>query len=202
MLHCLIKAIEKFWFFLEEEQNMVGIKGNRRTLYSKKVMIDAFLMLLQEKPLNKITVTDICKKADINRGTFYSYYNDPFDLMRSIEEEMIEKMMSTITISGDESLQNMLNEIFNLILENKEFCKILFNEKNSSYVLSTLLNSAYEKKIEDIKKQFPMANETQLEYYFTYVTGGTIEIIRKWINDDMKIPAGEVIRILESLYET
>ena len=202
MLHCLIKAIEKFWFFLEEEQNMVGIKGNRRTLYSKKVMIDAFLMLLQEKPLNKITVTDICKEADINRGTFYSYYNDPFDLMRSIEEEMIEKMMSTITISGDESLQNMLNEIFNLILENKEFCKILFNEKNSSYVLSTLLNSAYEKKIEDIKKQFPMANETQLEYYFTYVTGGTIEIIRKWINDDMKIPAGEVIRILESLYET
>jgi AcrR family transcriptional regulator len=202
LLHCLIKAIEKFWFFLEEEQNMVGIKGNRRTLYSKKVMIDAFLMLLQEKPLNKITVTDICKEADINRGTFYSYYNDPFDLMRSIEEEMIEKMMSTITISGDESLQNMLNEIFNLILENKEFCKILFNEKNSSYVLSTLLNSAYEKKIEDIKKQFPMSNETQLEYYFTYVTGGTIEIIRKWINDDMKIPAGEVIRILESLYET
>jgi AcrR family transcriptional regulator len=202
LLYCSIKAIEKFWFFLEEEQNMVGIKGNRRTLYSKKVMIDAFLMLLQEKPLNKITVTDICKGADINRGTFYSYYNDPFDLMRSIEEEMIEKMMSTINISGDESLQNMLNEIFNLILENKEFCKILFNEKNSSYVLSTLLNSAYEKKIEDIKKQFPMANETQLEYYFTYVTGGTIEIIRKWINDDMKIPAGEVIRILESLYET
>lgn len=181
---------------------MVGIKGNRRTLYSKKVIIDAFLMLLQEKNLNKITVTDICKKADINRGTFYSYYNDPFDLMRSIEEEMIEKMLSTINISGDESLQNMLNEIFNLILENKEFCKILFNEKNSSYVLSTLLNSAYEKKIEEIKQQFPNANETQLEYYYTYTTGGTIEIIRKWINDDMKIPAGEVIRILESLYET
>ena len=179
---------------------MVGIKGNRRTLYSKKVLIDAFLMLLQEKPLNKITVTDICKEANINRGTFYSYYSDPFDLMRSIEEEMIEKMMSTINISGDESLQNMLNEIFNLILENKELCKILFNEKNSSYVLSTLLNSAYERKIEDIKKQFPLANEIQLEYYFTYITGGTIEIIRKWINDDMKIPSEEVVRILESMY--
>jgi AcrR family transcriptional regulator len=194
--------IEKDLVFKEEEHNMVGVKGNRRTLYSKKVIIDALLMLLQEKNLNKITVTDICKEADINRGTFYSYYNDPFDLMRSIEEEMIEKLMSTINISGDESLQNMLNEIFNLILENKEHCKIIFNEKTSSHVLSTILNSAYEKKIEDIKKQFPNANETQLEYYFTYITGGTIEIIRKWINDDMKIPTGEVIRILESLYET
>ncbi|MER2172017.1 MAG: TetR/AcrR family transcriptional regulator, partial [Psychrobacillus psychrodurans] len=75
---------------------MVGIKGNRRTLYSKKVIIDAFLLLLQEKNLNKITVTEICKEADINRGTFYSYYNDPFDLMRSIEDEMIENMMSKI----------------------------------------------------------------------------------------------------------
>lgn len=186
----------------EEEHYVAGTKGNRRTLYSKKVIIDALLMLLQEKNLNKITVTDICKEADINRGTFYSYYNDPFDLMRSIEEEMIEKMMSTIIISGDESIQNMLSGIFNLILENKELCKIIFNEKNSSHVLNTLLNSAYERTIEEIRKQFPNANETQLEYYFTYTTGGTIEIIRKWINDNMKIPTEEVVRILESLYVT
>ena len=179
---------------------MVGVKGNRRTLYSKKVIIDAFLMLLQVKTLNKITVTDICKKADINRGTFYSYYNDPFDLMRNIEEEMIEKMMNTINISGDESLQNMLSEIFNLIFENKELCKIIFNEKNSSHVLSTILNSAYDRTIEERRKQFPNANEIQLEYFFTYITGGTIEIIRKWINDDMKIPTEEVVHILESLY--
>ncbi|MEH7415593.1 TetR/AcrR family transcriptional regulator [Neobacillus drentensis] len=179
---------------------MVGIKGNRRTLYSKKVIIDAFLLLLKEKTLNKITVTDICKVANINRGTFYSYYNDPFDLMRSIEEEMIEKMMSAINISGDEYLQNILNGIFNLILENIDLCKIIFNEKNSSHVLTTILNYAYEKTIEETKKQFPHANETQLEYFFTYITGGTIEIIRKWINDDMKIPTEEVIQILESMY--
>ncbi|MEH7613978.1 TetR/AcrR family transcriptional regulator, partial [Gottfriedia acidiceleris] len=103
---------------------MVGTPGNRRTLYSKKVIIEAFLLLLQEKNLNKITVTDICKEADVNRGTFYSYYNDPFDLMRSIEEEMIEKMMSTINNSGE---QNILNELLNLILINKELCKIIFN---------------------------------------------------------------------------
>ena len=181
---------------------MVGIKGNRRTLYSKKVIIDAFLILLQEKNVNKITVTDICKKADINRGTFYSYYNDPFDLMRSIEEELIEKMMCAINISGHESLQTMLNGIFNLILENKELCKIIFNEKNGSHVLNSTLNSAYEKTIEEQKKRFPKANETQLEYYFTYITGGTIEIIRKWINEDMKIPSEEVIHILESMYLT
>ncbi|MFE4709180.1 TetR/AcrR family transcriptional regulator C-terminal domain-containing protein [Peribacillus simplex] len=175
---------------------MVGTKGNRRTLYSKKVIIEAFLLLLQEKDLNKITVTDICKEADINRGTFYSYYNDPFDLMRSIEEEMIQKMMSTINISGG---QNILNELLKLILINKELCKIIFNEKNNSYVLNTVLNSAHDITIAEIKKHLPNANETHLEYFFTYSTGGIIEVIRKWINDDMKIPTEEVVQILDSM---
>jgi Transcriptional regulator C-terminal region len=89
-----------------------------------------------------------------------------------------------------------------LILDNKELCKIIFNEKNGSHVLNSTLNSAYEKTIEEQKKRFPRANETQLEYYFTYITGGTIEIIRKWINEDMKIPSEEVIHILESMYLT
>ncbi|MEK3889468.1 TetR/AcrR family transcriptional regulator [Bacillus sp. FSL K6-3431] len=174
---------------------MVGIKGNRRTLYSKKVITDAFLLLLQEKSLNKITVTEICKEADINRGTFYSYYNDPFDLMKSIEDEMIEKMMSAINNSGDESLY----EILNLILKNKEFCKIILNEKSSSRVLNTILNSTYESTIAE-KKQLPNANETHIEYFFTYATGGTIEVIRKWINDDMKVSTEEVVQILKSMY--
>lgn len=147
---------------------MVGIKGNRRTLYSKKVIIDAFLLLLQENNLNKITVTEICKEADINRGTFYSYYNDPFDLMRSIEEEMIEKMMSTINNSGDKSLYG-------------------------------ILNSTYESTIAE-KKLLPNANETLLEYYFTYSAGGTIEAIRKWINDDMEIPPEKFVQMIESMY--
>lgn len=174
---------------------MVGIKGNRRTLYSKKVIIDAFLLLLQEKNINKITVTEICKEADINRGTFYSHYSDPFDLMRSIEEDMIEKMMSTINHSGDKSLYGILN----LILNNKEFFKIILNEKSSSRVLNTILNSTYESTIAE-KRQLPNANETLLEYYFIYSAGGTIEAIRKWINDDMKIPLEKFVQMIESMY--
>ena len=49
---------------------------DRRTKYTKSVIRQALFDLLKEKPLNKITVTDICKMADINRSTFYSYYED------------------------------------------------------------------------------------------------------------------------------
>ncbi|MEH7613977.1 TetR-like C-terminal domain-containing protein, partial [Gottfriedia acidiceleris] len=74
--------------------------------------------------------------------------------------------------------------------------------KNSSHVLNTVLNSAHDITIAEIKKQLPNANETHLEYFFTYSTGGIIEVIRKWINDDMKIPTEEVVQILESMNVT
>lgn len=60
----------------------------------------------------------------------------------------------------------------------------------------------YVRTIEEQKRQFPHANETQLEYYFTYTTGGAIDIVRKCINNDMKIPSEEVVRILETMYMT
>ncbi|WP_218011268.1 hypothetical protein [Bacillus sp. AFS076308] len=44
------------------------------------------------------------------------------------------------------------------------------------------MKSAYVRTIEEQKKRFPYANETQLEYFSTYTTGGTIDIVQKWIN--------------------
>ena len=45
---------------------------NRKTQYTKSVIRESFLSLLREKPVEKITVTELCAKADINRSTFYA----------------------------------------------------------------------------------------------------------------------------------
>ncbi len=74
---------------------MPGIKGNRRTLYTKKIIKESLIELLQTNDIHQITVTNICNKADINRGTFYSYYKDAFDLLQSIEEESLIELLQT-----------------------------------------------------------------------------------------------------------
>ena len=63
---------------------MAGIKGNRRILYTKKAIKESLLKLLETNEIHQITVTDICKMADINRGTFYTHYKDAYDLLQSI----------------------------------------------------------------------------------------------------------------------
>ena len=50
---------------------------DRSVEYTKMVIQNSFTRLLKEKPINKITVKEICELADINRSTFYKYHGYP-----------------------------------------------------------------------------------------------------------------------------
>lgn len=69
-------------------------KGNdRRSRYTRQVIDEAFADLLQQKPVEQITVTEICQRAEINRGTFYLHYDNPLDLLHKIEDATYEQMV-------------------------------------------------------------------------------------------------------------
>ena len=61
-------------------------KENRKVKYTKMVIRESLFKLLKTKQLNQITVKELCRLADINRGTFYSHYTDLFDLVEKLEE--------------------------------------------------------------------------------------------------------------------
>ena len=54
-------------------------KKDRRVKYTKKALKNSLIDSLKEKTIEKITVKELCEKADVNRGTFYSHYSDQFD---------------------------------------------------------------------------------------------------------------------------
>ena len=56
----------------------------RSAIRSRKMIIDALADLLTKKQPDKITVTDIVRHAEINRGTFYAHYNDVPDVLNQI----------------------------------------------------------------------------------------------------------------------
>ena len=56
---------------------MANIKDNRRSQYTRTALRRALLGLMLEKPVNRITVKELCAAADINRGTLYAHYASP-----------------------------------------------------------------------------------------------------------------------------
>ena len=71
-------------------------KTDRRTLYTKKVIQEAYCTLLRGKNYDRISVTDICKLADINRTTFYLHYMDSKAVFEELLDELIEKILQQI----------------------------------------------------------------------------------------------------------
>ncbi len=63
---------------------------DRRTRYTLMVIHDAFFELLDEMGFSKITVSDICRRAQINRGTFYLHYEDKYALLKTIIDEALD----------------------------------------------------------------------------------------------------------------
>ena len=77
---------------------------DRRTKYTKKIIKDTFIDLSSEKDINKVTVSEICKIADINRATFYRYYLDVYDLLDKMEEEFVDAVKNAYMINDSDNV--------------------------------------------------------------------------------------------------
>ena len=64
-------------------------KTDRRTRYTRQIIRETVLELMKEKPFSRVTVTEVCRKAELNRGTFYLHYLDMPDVLDDILTEML-----------------------------------------------------------------------------------------------------------------
>jgi len=70
---------------------MTEEQGDRRVRRTKAMLRGALTELLKTKPVNEISVTELTRLADVNRGTFYGHYKDIFDMVEQLENEMFQE---------------------------------------------------------------------------------------------------------------
>lgn len=161
---------------------------NRRTKLTKLLLKESLLHLMETKPINKITVTEICKSADLNRGTFYTHYLDAYDLLEQIQLELF----SEVTEAVDKLLKKnvpssiIIKEIFELILKNKNLCKVILSENGDKAFLKSIINLTREKIISDWMETYQYPNVRDLELLYIYTSSGIVGIVENWIQNDFK----------------
>ena len=100
-------------------------KTDRRVLYTKMFLKESLLELMKEKPVGKITPTELCRKAEINRNTFYAHYYSTRDVLEEIEDEFsaqIIELLKNRFSAWNIGIAHMLNEICRIIYEKRDFC--------------------------------------------------------------------------------
>ena len=78
-------------------------KENRRTRLTKRLLRESLLELLQEKPVDHITVKELCERAELNRSTFYAYYTDVSALYEEMGNELADALLEHIQAMKDQS---------------------------------------------------------------------------------------------------
>ena len=175
---------------------------DRRTKYTQKVIKDTFLDLLETKDIKKITVSEICEKADINRATFYRYYLDVYDLLDKIQEEFVNELKMASANDCDYTVATFARDLLLAFTKNKDLAKVLFYTNNNTiYFLNDIMTIAYEKCKAKWQKDIPNLSDEDVEYAASYIFNGALGIINYWILNDFDKSVDEIAnRIAELAY--
>ena len=172
-------------------------KTDRRILYTKMVLRESLLELMREKPIGKITPTELCRRADINRNTFYAHYLSPESLLTSIEDDLYAEINRSLTDSPtDGNVLGMLTEILKAIRKNGDLCKVLFSERGDKDFLRRIVNIAREKCVAAWRAAGMTAEGGLVEMLYNYSAGGIVAVIEGWIREGMASSPEEVARFI------
>lgn len=171
---------------------------DRRVKYTRKVIKDCFFDLLKEKEINKITVSELCNKADINRATFYRYYLDIYDLLDQIQNEFILELKE-ISSEKDYTVFSFSNEMLQVCLNNKELLNIIFKTQNNIYFLNDFLEIAYEKCKSKWLREIKDLDEKDMEYATIFIFNGALGVINYWVQNDFLDSVDDISKIIEEL---
>ncbi len=173
-------------------------KVNRKVKYTKMVLKESLIKLMKQKTISRITITEICEEADINRATFYAHYKDQFDLLKQIEQELVDDIKKYLTNYSlhENDLQSlqMMEQIFEYIRENSEVCSVFINEDGDRKFLRDILIIIQQQFIDEWTRR--KVHKEVAVYLYAYATNGCIGIIQKWLQDGMVRSTREMAEII------
>ncbi|MDY2656219.1 MAG: TetR/AcrR family transcriptional regulator, partial [Candidatus Limiplasma sp.] len=124
-------------------------KEDRRVRRTKKLLTQALTELMQQKQVKEITVTELTDLADMNRGTFYLYYKDIFDMLEHIEDNMFQALNEILERHEKENVvqetEPILRDILGFIEENQEMVRVLLSPHGDMNFLHRLNDVLREK---------------------------------------------------------
>ncbi|QFG00476.1 TetR/AcrR family transcriptional regulator [Psychrobacillus glaciei] len=162
-----------------------------RIVKTKEALHQSLLEILKEKALETISVSEICRRARVNRGTFYLHYAQVEDLFEEYFKEIMEDLAISyeepyrhVSILKSSSLNPATIRIFHHIEKYKPFYKIVFS-KNAPLTYYYLL---FEEINELLNKDKGMKSEEEFDMnvYCAYQANAILGIIIQWYKEDFQ----------------
>lgn len=166
-------------------------------------MLDrALIELLDKKPIERITVKEICELADINRATFYRHYDNVFHLLKEKEDSLYQAILSSVKgIFSSKSSATFNVEICRTLKKNKGLCFALLGKNGDRDFLDRIIDIAHEQSLERWARLMPDKTTADLERLYRFISNGSAAVIQHWVKTGMNESPEEIAFFIEKASE-
>lgn len=177
----------------------------RSSIRSRRMIRNAFLELLEEKEFGKITVTDIVKRADLNRSTFYAHYPDVTGVVEEIQDEIINRNMELVKQMKYRNILKDPMPYLNSICDTMEDNIRLFTKMGHSSDVHIHLDKYRIMIAEDIMSHEEIPEDIRKSPFFEirihFFVGGIMNTYQQWIEGKLKCTLTEIVQEIASLIQ-
>lgn len=173
----------------------------RSAIRSRKLINDALADLLQEKPLDKITVTDVVSRADINRGTFYAHYRDIPDVVDHLIHQTFSVLRDAMIDQADTTAsagKALLTTLQSILEEDLPFYQKILSSSASSIMQEQLVAVIIDFLLEH-KNRFFGGSQEEYMISIRFCAGGLSNLYRDWFSGKFDCTLSELTQISEAM---
>lgn len=161
--------------------------SDRRIRYTRQVLKDSLFDMMQDTPVEKITVKELCAAADINRATFYAHYDTLTALLEEIEVEKSKELFVTLSKRQmqETDTANVIDGVLKYLKEHPVMRDIFLNTRVTGKGLTLLLQGIEDDTAERLTRGGRVSLE-QAHWIYLFLVNGFRELLRQWFADGMK----------------
>lgn len=176
-------------------------KQSEITAQTRQNLVDAFWSLYCEKRIEKITVKEITQKAGYNRGTFYEYFTDVYDVLQQIEESLVPTVQELPPISIPNGNMGMPLDMFMTLYEqNSKYYSVLLGDKGDPAFASKLKNSTKSIIMQSFLAKHDI-NPIEFDFILEFTLSAMIGIMSYWFKQGKIMPAEDLVALIYDLME-
>jgi len=162
-------------------------KLDRRVQYTKMVLKLSLVRLMADKPIGRVTIKEICERADVNRGTFYTHYADQYELLDEIEGDLDDEIKTALAknLPNSGNATEVITEILEAVAARATLCQVLFSEHGDAAFVSKIMNNARPQFVDEWTSKVPPGEVAQLDRLYIFAANGIAAVIQDWLRGGM-----------------
>lgn len=177
---------------------------DERYSIADEAIYDAFFLVLKEKDLEKITVSDVIKRAGIVRSTFYNHYDNIPALVTAIEDKTIQDIFSLMESFHPKNDREMCKSYFlaicNYTKNNVFLANLLSSPRRDAFFEKTM--TMFHRYVKEVTQNTTphYHSKEELSYMIACTIGSTLGVLHKWTRENFQVPSEDIADFLTEIF--